>query len=112
MSCAVGDRGEPDEAGDLDVVGADRVAAAGERMAALDGVDVGADALDLGAQRHQEPGQVLHVRLAGGVAEDGPALGRHRGHQGVLGAGDARLVEEDVAPDQLLGLDLDRCRRR
>ena len=44
---AVGDGGEADEAADLDVVGADRVSRAGERAAALDGVDVGADALDL-----------------------------------------------------------------
>ena len=98
---AVGDRGEADEAADLDVIGADRVARAGEGAAALDGVDVGADALDVRAQRVEEAGEVLHVRLGGGVAQDGAALGGHRGHEGVLGAGDAGLVEEDVGADEL-----------
>ena len=62
--------------------------------------------LDLGAHGHQAAGQILHVRLAGGVAEHGAALGHDRGHQRVLGAGDARLVEEDVVALELLGLEL------
>ena len=70
---AVGHRGEPDEPADLDVVGADRVCAA-ERPAALDGVAVGADALDLRAHRHQEAGEVLDVGLARSVAQNGRPL--------------------------------------
>ena len=60
----------------------------------------------LSAHRHQAAGQVLDVRLAGRVAQHRPALGHHGGHQRVLGAGDARLVEEDVGADELLGLEL------
>ena len=56
--------------------------------------------------RHQAAGEVLHVRLAGGVAQDRASLGRHRRHERVLGAGDARLVEEDVGADEALGLEL------
>ena len=104
---AVGDRGEADEAADLDVIGTDGVGRAAERTSAFDGVDVGADAVDLGAHGHQRPGEILDVGLAGGIAEHGAALGRDRRHQRVLRPGDARLVEEDVRADQpLLGLEL------
>ena len=50
--------------------------------------------------RAREVREVLDVRLAGGVAQDRRALGRDRGHERVLGAGDARLVEEDVGAAQ------------
>ena len=103
---AVRDGGQADEGADLDVVGADRVGGAVERLSPVDHVGVGADPLDPGAHRHQEPGEVLHVRLRGGVPEDGAPLRPHRRHQRVLGAGDARLVEEDVGPAERLAEEL------
>src|SRR5574338_695520 len=48
---AVGDRREPDEAPDLDVIRSDRVRGTVERPSALHGVDVGSDALDVGPHR-------------------------------------------------------------
>ena len=44
--------------------------------------------------------------LARRVAEHRAALGHHRGHERVLGAGDAGLVEEDVGAGEALGLEL------
>ena len=52
------------------------------------------------------PGEILHVRLAGRVAQHGSAFGQHRRHERVLGAGDARLIQEDVFSLELLGLEL------
>src|SRR5919197_697988 len=93
---AGGDRAEADEARDLDVVAADAVLAARELGAAFDAEDVRADALDPRAEGDEEAAEVLDVRLAGGVADHRLAAREHRGHDRVLGAGHARLVEEDV----------------
>ncbi len=87
---------------DLDVVGADFARCPVQRVAALDDVGVAADALDVRAHGHQGPRRVLHMRFGGGVSEGGPPRGGDRRHQGVLGAGDARLVEEDVGADEVL----------
>ena len=62
----------------------------------MDGERVRADALDAGAHGDEELREVLHVRLAGGVAEHRRALRRDGGDERVLGGRDARLVEEDV----------------
>ena len=91
----VGDGAEADEARDLDVVGADPPLTAVQALDAADAQHVRADPLDVGAERAQEPAEILHVRLAGGVRDDGLAAGEHGRHDGVLGAGDGRLVEED-----------------
>ena len=40
------------------------------------------------------------------IAQDRATLGHHRGHQRVLGAGDAGLVEKDVGAGEGLGLEL------
>ena len=56
----------------------------------------------LAPMRDEEVREVLHVRLAGGVAEDRRALGGDGRGERVLGGGDARLVEEDVGAAELL----------
>ena len=61
----------------------------------LDAQDVRLDPFDLRAERDEEAAEILDVRLAGRVPEDGLALGEHRGHDDVLGRHHARLVEED-----------------
>ena len=76
------------------------VLAAAELRDAVDLHHVRADALDRRAHLVQHPRQVLHVRLAGGVADHGRARGRGRGHQRVLGAHHGRLVHEEVARRQ------------
>ena len=74
--------------------------AAVETLGAVDGDQVGADALDVGAHLHEHPRQILDVRLAGGVADHGGA-GRQRGrHQRVLGGHHRRLVHEHVGRAQ------------
>src|SRR5439155_6253312 len=77
-----------------------------ERRSAFDGERVSADALDTRTQGRQEARQILDVRLAGGVAERGPAAGGDRCHQGVLGRRDAGFVEENIGPGETLRLEL------
>jgi hypothetical protein len=100
---AAGDRREPDERGDLDVVGADAPLASAQRVDAVDAKDVRLDPFDVRAERDEEAAQVLHVRLAGRVADHGLARCEHGGHDGVLRRHDARLVEEDVVAAQPVG---------
>ena len=52
------------------------------------------------------------MRLAGGVAQHRRALGGDGGREGVLGAGDARLVEEDVGAAELLRAEDERVVER
>ena len=89
-------RGQADERADLDVIGPDAMRRAAELAAAVDRDLVRADAVDLGAERDEEMTEILHVRLARGVAEHRGSRRRDRRHERVLGPGDARLVEEDV----------------
>ena len=108
---AAGRGGERHEAGDLDVVGADAVLGAAELVAAVHGHHVRADPVDLGAHLHQQAGEVLDVRLAGGVGDRRRARGQRGGHQRVLGPHHRGLVHEDRARLQpaLGGADLDRA---
>ena len=105
-------RGEPDQRADLDMVGLDRITGAAQRRRAMDDDGVGADALDLGPERHQEVGEVLHMRLGGGIAQIRRAVGAHRGNQRVFGRGNAGLVEKDVGALQPRGAEFQpvRCR--
>src|SRR4029079_4242071 len=61
---ATGDRGEPDEAPDLDVVGADLPVATREGLDALDAKHVRLDAFDARAQRAEKAAEILYMRLA------------------------------------------------
>ena len=65
-----GDRRQSDERSDFDVIGPDAMRRAAERPTAVDRELVGADAVDLRAQRDEKMTEVLDVRLAGGVAEN------------------------------------------
>src|SRR6266508_2697918 len=104
---AAGGGGQPDEARHLDVVRADGVLAAAEALDPGDGEPVGADPADAGPERAEEPAQVLHVGLAGGVADDRLALGEHgRGH-GVLGGRHRRLVQEHGLAGEPVGRQLE-----
>ena len=92
---AAGDRGQADEAAHLDVVGTDLPLPAAERLDAFDAQDVRFDAFDARTERAEKAAEVLHVRLAGCVADDGLARRQRRDHDGVLRRHDAGLVEED-----------------
>ena len=52
---------------------------------------------------HQQAGEVLDVRLGGGVVDHGRAGRERGGHQRVLGGHDRRLVHEEVARVQPVG---------
>src|SRR5262249_11002362 len=70
---AAGPRAEADERCALDVIGADPPLAAAQRLDAVDPQHVRLDPLDLRAERAEEAAEILDVRLAGRVAEDGLA---------------------------------------
>ena len=70
---------------------------------ALDADGGRAGAFDLRAHLDQQIGQVRHLRLAGGVAQHGFALGQHGRHHQVLGAGDGDAVEVHHRAAQALG---------
>ena len=103
-------RGEPDQRADLDMVGLNRVGRAAERRRPVHDNRVGADALDLGAERDQEMREILHVRFGGGIAQIGGTVGGDRRDQRVFGGGDTRLVEEDVGALELRGTKLQPVR--
>src|SRR4029079_13810875 len=90
-----GDRGQADERADLDVVRTDGVRdlLRSNRLSAVDGHGIGAYTLDLGAERDQETGEVLDVRLAGRIAQHGRSLGGRCGDEGIFRRGGAGLVE-------------------
>ena len=56
--------------------------------------------------------EILHMRLGGGVAQIGGAVGGDGCDQGVLGGGDAGLVEEDVGAPQLARAEFQPVRGR
>ena len=77
----------------------------------VDHQPLAADAFDARAHLHEEPAEVLHMRLARGVEDLGAALGQHRGEKDVLGAGDGRQVEHDPLAAQAIDLGDDLGRR-
>ena len=93
-------RGEADERADLDVVRTDAMRAAVECAAPVHGEDVRTDPLDPRPHGDEHPTEVLHMRFARGVMKDRRAARRDGGHHRVLGASDARFIEEDVSTHQ------------
>ena len=91
---------------DLDVLGADPMRRAAQRLDALDAKHVRADPVDARAERDEEPAEVLDMRLAGRVPDDRVALREDGGHDRVLRRHHRRLVEVEPLPDQLVGAEL------
>ncbi len=100
-------RSESDERADLDVIRPDPMRAATDGLPAVDGDGVGSDPIDSRAQRAEKVREVLHVRLARGIAKDRRSARRGRRDQGVLGRGYARLIEKDVGADKRLRAELE-----
>ena len=96
-------RGEPDQRADLDVIRLNGVTRTAQRCRPVYDDGVGADTLDLGAERDQEMREVLHMRLGGGIAQVSGAVGSNRCDQRVFGSRHAGLVEEDVGALQPSG---------
>ena len=90
----------------LDAVAHDGIGGRRQRFDAVDGEDVGADAFDLGPHGGEEPGQVRHFGLLGGVDDSSGTLGQRGGHHQVFGAGNRGQVQGDVGAVQALGLGL------
>ena len=95
LDLPAGDRGQADEGADLHVVAADAEVVPDEPRHALDGEDVGADARDARPHGDEHAAEVLHVRLGGGVLDDGRALRQDGRHERVLRGGDRGLVQEE-----------------
>ena len=62
----------------------------------VDGEEVAAYALDVGAHRVQHLAELLQIGLAGRVVDGGVAGGEGRGHHYVGGAGDGGLVQQHI----------------
>ena len=85
------------KARDLDVVGVYRVLAALQFRDALDYQPVAADAGNVGAHFVEHKAELLHVRLAGRVVDDGLPGGEDGSHDEVFRAGHRRFVEQHVS---------------
>ena len=99
-----GDGGGDGEGAGLDAVGDVAVRRPPQLRHSLDLDEVGARTLDAGAHAHQHLGQGRHLRLAGGVDDDGAARGGDGRQHQVLGAQDAGVVQEDAGAPQLARL--------
>ena len=85
----------------LDVIGGHAVTGPVEQAAlAFDDDELGPGATDASTHAEQAAREVHDVRLACGVADDGDALGEHRGHHQVLRTGDGRHVQVDASAAQ------------
>ena len=92
-----GHRGGHDERAGLDAIGDDPMLRSAQALATLDLDGVGEGPLDGRAHRLEERDEVVDLRLLGGGADDGRALGEGRGEHRVLGAHDRHEREADLA---------------
>ena len=69
----------------------------------FDGDGGGTRTEDVRTHAIEERREIGDLGLARCVVDDGGALGERRGHEHVLGGGDAREVEDDARAEQLLG---------
>ena len=99
--------GHADERPHLDHVGQQGVLGAVQAVCAHDGEQVGGDAAYLGSHAVEHVAELLDIGLAGGVVDGGGALGQHRRHDDVGGAGHRGLVEQHVAAPQPVGRQLE-----
>ena len=94
---------ETDQRAHLHVVRPDVEAGAVQRLHAFDNEVVSAYAVDASAHGVQATADVLYMRFHGGVGNGGRACRQHRGEDGLFGAGDAHLVQEQIPAAQALG---------
>ena len=94
-----------DERAHLNHVGQQAVLRPTERLDALDGEQVRAYALNLGAHAVQHVAQLLHVRFAGSIIDGGNARRHDGSHDDVGRTGHRRLVQQHVGSLQLCGTD-------
>ena len=97
---AAGDGAGHQEGSRLNAVGADAVTRAVQAGHAAHADGGRARAFNLRAHGGEQRGKVGDLRLAGAVLHQRVALGQHRGHQQVFGAGDGDLVEDHVRAAQ------------
>ena len=100
---APGDGSGHGEGAGLDTVGHGVVGGTAQPAAALDLDDVRGGALDICAHRLQQADEVVDLRLAGGRADGGVAVGQRGRQHGVLRAHDGDVREDDVTAAQPSG---------
>ena len=87
-------------------VGQYGVGCAMQRRNALDNEQVTGHACNLCAHAVEQAAQLLDIGFAGSIVNGCGALRRHSGHDNVGGSGDRSLIQQHIAPLQLLGLQL------
>src|SRR5438270_6366390 len=95
IEVAAGEGSGNEEGAGLDAVGDDAMLGAFEFADAFDADGSGASAFNVGAHFIQECGEVGDFGFAGGVLQNGFAIGERRGHEQVFGSGDGDFVEDD-----------------
>src|SRR5581483_6701539 len=100
LDVAAGDGGGEGEGARLDPVGDDAVLRAAQLAHAIDLHAVRAGAGDARAHRVEHGGEVLDLRLAGGVDDRRAAFGEGGGEHDVQRAHDAGVIEYDVRAAQ------------
>jgi len=88
----------------LEVIRDDGVLGAAQILDAINDEALGADAFDARTHLAEQMAQVLDVWLTRGVEDLGTALGKNRGQEDVLSAGDGWEVEHDALPAQAVDL--------
>ncbi|MPM90403.1 hypothetical protein SDC9_137524 [bioreactor metagenome] len=64
---------------------------------------VGAYPFDFCPHPYQHLAQLLHVRLAGGVVDNGFSFCKHGSHQQVSGSGNRCFFQQDILPAEVVG---------
>ncbi len=93
-------RRQPDEAADLEKVRADAVPGAVQPLDPVDGQHIAPESVDRRAHSLQQAAELPDMRFAGSVQDGGPAGGQHGAHDGLFGARDRRLIEEEFGTFQ------------
>src|SRR5882762_1827238 len=100
-----GESSGEDEGSGFDAVGDDAMPCAMELSDALYANRGCAGALDLGAHRIEQRGEIRDFRFAGAVLHDGFAIGKRGGHQQIFSAGDGYFVEDDFGAFEPIAID-------
>ena len=94
------DRAQADKAAHLHIVRPDRHLRPMQPLLAMHNQRVAADPLDRATHRRQQPAKLLHMRLAGRVAQDRGPAGQRGGHNRILRRGHRSLVQQNICAAQ------------
>ncbi len=93
---AAGDGAGDEESAGFDAVGDDGVLGAVQFLHAANVQRGSAVARDAGSHLTKHDDEVADFRLAGGIFQNGFAIGERGGHQNIFGSGDGDFFKDDV----------------